>query len=66
MIGDIIVYSILGAIILSILILALRDIVKCNHKWEQIHDTKYDNVGFRDKYPIILVCSKCGKVKVIK
>lgn len=40
--------------------------MRCNHKWQQTHDTKYDNVGFRDKYPIVLVCKKCGKVKVIK
>ena len=67
MIADIIFYSIMGAIVLSIIILALRDIVfECKHNWEVIHDTKYDNVGFRDKYPIILVCTKCGKVKVIK
>lgn len=67
MLADIIFYSIMGAIVLGIIIVDLYDIVfKCNHKWEQIHDTKYDNVGFRDKYPIILVCSKCGKVKVIK
>lgn len=44
----------------------IYDCVKCRHEWEQVHDTKYDNVGFRDKYPIILVCTKCGKVKVIK
>lgn len=40
--------------------------LRCKHQWEQIHDTKYDNVGFRDKYPIVLVCTKCGKVKVFK
>lgn len=47
-------------------IIAFIDNLKCKHKWEYMHDTKYDNVGFRDKYPIILVCTKCGKVKVIK
>ena len=67
MLLDIIVYSIMGVVVLGIIIVALYDsMFKCDHKWEQIHDTKYDNVGFRDKYPIILVCTKCGKVKKIK
>lgn len=44
----------------------LYENLKCKHEWEQVHDTKYDNVGFRDKYPVILVCIKCGKVKKIK
>lgn len=49
-----------------VLVCMLYDNLKCRHEWEQVHDTKYDNVGFREKYPIVLVCTKCGKVKVIK
>ena len=44
----------------------LENIAKCKHKWEYLHDTKYDNIGFRDKYPLVLVCTKCGKIKIVK
>lgn len=50
----------------AVFVCMLYDNLKCIHEWEQIHDTKYDNMGFRDKYPVVLVCKKCGKVKVIK
>ena len=66
MLGDIILGSLLVIVVLGIGLMWYSDEVKCKHQWEQIHDTKYDNVGFRDKYPIILVCTKCGKVKKIK
>ena len=38
---------------------------KCEHQWKFLHNTKYDNIGFRDKYPIIYVCTKCGKLTMI-
>ena len=66
MLEDIIFLSMMVVIVLGILILLFWDDFKCDHNWKVMHDTKYDNVGFRDKYPVILVCAKCGKVKVIK
>jgi hypothetical protein len=50
----------------AVFVCMLYDNLKCNHEWKQVHDTKYDNIGFRDKYPVVLVCTKCGKVKVLK
>ena len=66
MLGDIVFLSLLVIGVLGFGIMWYLDVIKCKHQWKQIHDTKYDNVGFRDKYPIILVCTKCGKVKKIK
>lgn len=66
MLADIIMIAILGITALGVLTLYIIDGFKCKHQWEYLHDTKYDNIGFRDKYPIVLVCTKCGKVKVIK
>lgn len=66
MLADIILISILGITALGFLTLYVIDNFKCKHKWEYLHDTKYDNVGFRNKYPIVLVCTKCGKIKIVK
>lgn len=47
------------------LILYAFGVGQCNHRWKVIHDTKYDNIGFRRKYALVIVCDKCGKVKYI-
>lgn len=66
MLADIILISILAITALGFLTLYIIDGFKCKHQWEYLHDTKYDNVGFRNKYPIVLVCTKCGKIKIVK
>ena len=66
MLIDIIMTLILMSPFWILLIWFISGNVTCNHKWEPVHDTKYDSIGFRHKYPTILVCTKCGKVKVIK
>lgn len=66
MLANIIFASLIAIGVLGIGVVWYLDVMKCKHNWEVLHDTKYGNVGFRDKYPIILVCTKCGKVKVLK
>ena len=66
MLADIIFVSLIVIGVLGIGVVWYLDVMKCKHTWEIIHDTKYDNVGFRDKYYVVLVCTKCGKVKKIK
>ena len=66
MLRDIVLWLLLVIVILVVGIMWYLDVIKCKHQWKQIHDTKYDNIGFCDKYPIVLVCTKCGKVKKIK
>ena len=69
MLIDIFAWGILAIIVIAILTVFVWDNFirsTCNHEWEQVHDTKYDNIGIRDRYPIILACTKCGKIKVIR
>lgn len=34
----------------------------CIHDYKKVHDTKYDNIGFREHYPIVYECQKCRKI----
>ncbi len=68
MIDSLIVIGIvvIAFIIVLALVLNVFGINKCNHQWRVVHDTKYDNIGFRNKYAIVVVCDKCGKIKKVK
>lgn len=68
MIDSLIIVGLLVMVFIIVLALILNafGLNKCNHQWIVVHDTKYDNVGFRNKYAIVVVCNKCGKVKKVK
>ncbi len=66
MLEDILLLLLMAIIVTGIMILFYIDNIKCKHTWEQHGCEIYDNRIKGTRKACCLVCTKCGKVKVIK